>query len=146
MVYMSVVLAKANEVFAPTQDFAPSDLAGLLSDAGNMAQAAELLGLEDIVEAEWQGVMRDFLASVPPAIDAAAMAAIRSALDRGVRVTLTWEPAYAFGLHVWEVSRAEDRGWVGMVNVHITSRDPEWEREPERSRFDLGRARLQREG
>ena len=72
-------------------------------------------------------MLRDFLVSIPPSIDAAAMAAARSALERGLRVTLTWGPAYAFGLKVWEVSKDDPDGWVGMVNIEITSSDPELE-------------------
>ena len=35
-------------------------------------------------------------------------------------------PDYAFGLRVWEVSKTDDTGWVGMVNM-IGSPDPELE-------------------
>jgi hypothetical protein len=54
------------------------------------------------------------------------MAATRSALERGLRVTVTWMPDYHFGVRVWEVSRPEGSEWVGMVNVQISSRDPEF--------------------
>jgi hypothetical protein len=131
MVYMSMVLAKVNEVFAPTANFAPTDLAGLLGEVETVAQAADHLGLHDVVAAEWQQPLLDFLATVPPAIDAAGMAAVRSALDRGLRVMVTWMPDYAFGVHVWEVSKLDDQDeWVGMVNIQIHSRDPELEQQP----------------
>lgn len=127
MVYISMVLAKANEVFAPTMDFNPNDLLALLEGAETIGEAAERLGYGDIVDPEWHQVLRDFLASIPPSIDAAGMAAARSALERGLRITLTWGPAYAFGLKVWEVSKDDPDGWVGMVNIEMASRDPEWE-------------------
>jgi hypothetical protein len=127
MVYISMVLAKANEVFAPTMDFNPGQLLELISEATTVADAAELLGIESVVAPEHQQMLRDFLASIPPSIDAAAMAATRSALARDLRVTLTWGPAYAFGLKVWEVSKDDPDGWVGMVNIEMASRDPEWE-------------------
>jgi hypothetical protein len=127
MVYMSMVLVKANEVFAPTQNFNPGDLLEALSGANNVAQAAQLLGLETVVAPPWQQPLIDFLETIPPSIDAAAMAATRNALERGSRVTVTWQPAYAFELRVWDVTRFENGEWLGMVNVHISSRDPEME-------------------
>jgi hypothetical protein len=127
MVYMSMVLAKVNEVFAATASFAPSDLVDALGDVETVAQAADRLGYHDVVAPEWQQPLLDFLATIPPSIDAAGMAAARSALERGLRVTVTWMPDYAFGLRVWEVSKTDDTGWVGMVNVQINSPDPELE-------------------
>ena len=127
MVYMSMVLAKVNEVFAATATFAPEDLASALEGVETVAQAAELLEFQSVVVAEWQGPLMQFLTTIPPSIDAAAIAAARSAVDRGLRVTVTWAPDYAFGLRVWEVSRFEDDAWVGMVNVQISSQDPELE-------------------
>jgi hypothetical protein len=52
---------------------------------------------------------------------------MRSALERGLRVTLTWEPAYYFELKVWDVSKLEGETWVGLVNVNLSARDPEME-------------------
>jgi hypothetical protein len=128
MVYISMILAKANEVFAPTMNFNPNDLLALLEGADTIGEAAERLGYEDVIEdPQWQQVFQEFLVSIPPSVDAAAMAAARSALERELRVTLTWGPAYAFGLKVWEVSKDDPDGWVGMVNIEIASRDPEWE-------------------
>lgn len=124
---MSMVLAKVNEVFAPTANFGPGELLEALGDAETVGQAAERLGVHDVVAPDWQQPLLDFLATVPPSIDAAGMAAVRSALERGVRVTVTWMPDYAFGLRVWEVARLEGGEWVGMVNIQINSRDPEWE-------------------
>lgn len=130
MVYMSLLLAKANEVFAPTQNLNAAYMFEALSEVGSVAQAAqELLGLDDVIEPQWRQPLIDFLHTIPPSIDVAALAATRDALRRGLRVTVTWQPAYAFELRVWDVTRQEpDGSWVGMVNVHIASRDPELER------------------
>jgi hypothetical protein len=125
MVYIAMVLVKANEVFAPMQSFEPADLLEMLNGADTLADAAQLLDLESVVPAEWQQAMMDLLENVPPSIDAAAMAAIRKALERGLRVMITWQPAYTYGLHVWDVTKFENDAWVGLVNVHISSRDPE---------------------
>jgi hypothetical protein len=125
MVYMSMVLAKVNEVFAATATFAPGELAEVLESCETVASAAQLLGYADVVDPAWQEPLMAFLTTLPPSIDAAGMAAAKSALARGLRVTVTWMPDYAFGLRVWEVSRLEGDQWVGMVNVQINSRDPE---------------------
>jgi hypothetical protein len=127
MVYMSMILAKVNEVFAATSSFGPRELLEALGDTETVAQAADQLGFHDVVAQEWQQPLRDFLETIPPSIDAASMAATRSALERGVRVTVTWMPDYAFGLRVWEVSRLDGTEWAGMVNVQISSRDPEFD-------------------
>lgn len=125
--YISTVLAKANEAFAPTRGFDPGALLEVIARAETVADAAEALGYDDVVAPEHHEVLRDFLASVPPAVSAAGMAAARSALERGLRVTITWKPAYAFSVEVWEAAEQGGDGWVGMVNVQISSRDPEWE-------------------
>lgn len=128
--YISMVLAKANEVFAPTAGFEPGALMDVLGGADTVADAAEALGYDDVLPAGRQQVLRDFLASVPPAVSAAGMAAARSALQRGLRVTVTWKPAYAFSVEVWEAAELDGDSWVGMVNVQISSRDPEWDGGP----------------
>jgi hypothetical protein len=125
MVYMSMILAKVNEVFAATSSFGARELLDVLGDTETVAQAADQLGFHDVVAREWQQPLRDFLETIPPSIDAAGMAAARSALERGLRVTVTWSPDYAFGLRVWEVSKPDGAEWVGMVNVQISSPDPE---------------------
>lgn len=132
MVYMSMVLAKVNEVFAPTANFLPGDLALALENVGSVAEAAELLEFQTVVDLDWQEPLMAFLETIPPSIDAAAIAAAKSAVDRGLRVTVTWMPDYAFGLRVWEVARDDELdGWVGMVNIQINSRDPELDLEPQ---------------
>lgn len=126
-VYISMVLAKANEVFAPTAGFDPGALQAVIGRADTVADAAEALGYDDVIAAEHQQVLRDFLVTVPPSVSAAGMAAARSALERGLRVTITWKPAYAFSVEVWEAAEQDGAEWVGMVNVQIASRDPELE-------------------
>ena len=75
MVYMSMVLAKANEVFAPTASFVPNELASTLEGVDTIAEAADLLGIQSVVVQEWQEPLMQFLATIPPSIDAAAIAA-----------------------------------------------------------------------
>jgi hypothetical protein len=125
LVYMSMLLVKANEAFAPTEGFNSGALADALGQVSNVADAAKALGLESVVATEWQQPLLDFLESIPPSIDATIMAATRNALERGVRVTISWQPAAAFEVRVWDVTKFDNGQWVGMVNVHILSPDPE---------------------
>jgi hypothetical protein len=125
MVYMAETMAKVNEVFAATQNFHPGELLDTFQSAETVGQAAEMLGLLAVLDPEQQGPMTEFLASIPPAIDAAIVAVARNALQRGLRVTYTWQPGYDFELRVWDVA-FEHRG---MVNVHVSSPHPQ-EAEP----------------
>jgi hypothetical protein len=127
MVYGSMILVKANALFSPLEGFDPASLRDMLDGVETIAQAANSLGMEGVVPSEFQQPLMDFLETIPPSIDAAALAAMRSALERGLRVTLTWEPAYYFELKVWDVSKLEGETWVGLVNVNLSARDPEME-------------------
>ena len=127
MVYASMILVKANVLFSPLEGFDPVSLLERLEGVETIAQAADILSMEDLVPPEFQDPLMEFLVTIPPAIDAAALAATRSALERGLRVTFTWEPAYYFELKVWDVSRLEDDSWIGLVNVNLSARDPEME-------------------
>jgi hypothetical protein len=64
--------------------------------------------------------LREFLATVPRSLDAAIVAGMRSALERGVRAQLTWQPGYDFELRAWEVTSGSE----GLVNLHLTTPHP----------------------
>jgi hypothetical protein len=120
MPYLVETLAKAQETLASLENFEPDALLDGLGETSTVGEAAELLGLIDPLPSEQQEPMRSFLASIPPAIDAGMMAALRSALGRGLRVQISWQPAYEFELRVWDVSD----GSQGMVNIHLSSPHP----------------------
>jgi hypothetical protein len=124
MVYMAKMLASANEVFAPTNNFAPNAVLDMFEGANTVGEAAAMANLVSVLPAEQQQPMADFLETIPPAIDAAIMAATRDALGRGLRVTFTWQPGAHFELRVWDVTKLQNGEWHGMVNVHITSPEP----------------------
>jgi hypothetical protein len=123
---MTDTILLVNEVFAGLHNFAPDTLIESLADAATIGDAAEILHLIDVLPAEQQDPMRAFLASIPPAIDVAMVAAVRSALDRGLRVAISWQPGYDFELRIWDVSGPDGDGkpWVGLVNVHLVSPHP----------------------
>lgn len=127
MVYVAKAILMAQELFGAVEDFDPAALLQALGDAETVGDTADILGLIDALEGDdLKDLMRGFLSSIPPAIDAAMMAAVRNALGRGLRTGISWQPGYAFELRVWDVTKQEDdESWVGMVNVHLVSRDPE---------------------
>lgn len=114
----SVLLA--NETFAPLSGFNPEGILAATADAQTVLEAAVALGLLDVLSEQNGAFMAEFLAAIPPSLDAAVLAAVRSALARGVRVQLTWQPAYDFELRLWEASE----GSAGLANVHILSPHP----------------------
>ena len=84
MVYGSMILVKANALFSPLEGFDPAYLLDMLEEVKTIAQAADILGMEGIVPPEFQQPLMDFLETIPPSIDAATLAATRSALERGL--------------------------------------------------------------
>ena len=125
--YMAETILMVQEVFGKLGGFNPDELMGLVGDVGTIAEAADILGLMDVLDAEQRDPMAAFLASIPPAIDTAVIAAIHSALGRGLRVAFSWQPGYDFEVRVWDVSAYDGEGkpWRGLVNVHLVSPHPE---------------------
>jgi hypothetical protein len=126
MVFMAETILLAQETFGTLNSFNPNSLLDQLKDAKTILDSAETLGLIAVLNPEQQQPMREFLASIPPGVDAGAMAAIRSALGRGLHVAVSWQPAYDFELRVWDVSleQGQNQPWRGLVNVHISSPHP----------------------
>lgn len=119
---------RINNVLGDLETFDPAALQDLLANQElTLLDAADAVGAIDVLDTEQeQQQMRDFLERIPPACSAAALAAVRSAIGRGLRVQLTWQPAAAFEVRVWDVSEAVgDDQYQGMVNVFVRSPDPE---------------------
>lgn len=118
---MHETILRLNKVLCDLDTFDPEAMRGAFAEEGlTIRAAAELLGAVDVLPSDRQEDMQAFLDSIPPACAAAALAAVRSALDRSLRVQVTWQPASAFEMRIWEVS---DDG-RGMVNVFVRSPDP----------------------
>jgi len=117
---MHETILRLNKVLCDLDTFDPEGLGDAFAEGLTIRAAAELLGAVDVLPSDRQEDMRAFLDSIPPACAAAALAAVRSALDRSLRVQVTWQPASAFEMRIWEVS---DDG-RGMVNVFVRSPDP----------------------
>ena len=120
MVYMAETILLVHDVFAKLTGFDPELLLETLGDVATIADSAELLGLMDVLPEEQRDPMRNFLASIPPAVDAAIVAAVRSALARGLRAAISWQPGYAFEVRIWDVSFESH----GLVNIHLVSPHP----------------------
>jgi hypothetical protein len=124
---MIATVLRLNEWLCDLEDFDPATVRELLADEDlTVLDAAEALGAISELEPDKQEGMRAFLRSVPPACGAAAFAAVRSALDRDLRVQVTWQPAAAFEVRVWDVSEETGDGhYRGLVNVFVLSPDPD---------------------
>jgi hypothetical protein len=121
---MVETVLRLNKWLCDLDAFDPDTVLGLIANPDiTVLEAAEALGAIEAIAPEKQDLMREFLQSIPPACAAAGFAAVRSALGRGLRVQLTWQPAAAFEVRVWDVS--DDHLHQGMVNVFVLSPDPE---------------------
>ena len=122
---MIETVLRFNKVLCDLDEFDPGLVQEMLADPDmTILEAAEALGAIDALEPDKQDQMREYLESIPAAVAAAGFAAVRSALGRGLRVQLTWQPAVAFEVRVWDVS--DDQLQRGMVNVFLLSPDPEY--------------------
>ncbi len=127
MPYVVAFIEQANQIFGPSDAFDPEALLRALDGVDAVREGIERFALLDAIEDEGnQQVAREFLELLPRSLDAAILAALRSALERGLPTQFTWKPGYAFELCLWESTTYEkDEGrWVGLVNIMIISPDP----------------------
>lgn len=120
MPFMVASVLRTNEVFGQLEGFLPEDLLEKIEGAATIREVGERLGLFDVLEPDQAEALKEFLGTVPPSLDAAILAGLRSALDRGVRSQLTWQPGYDFELRAWEVSEGSD----GLVNLQLLTPHP----------------------
>jgi hypothetical protein len=123
---MATVFA-LNEQLRDLNQLPPEVVEELLADENlTVRQAAEALGAIEALDPDKREGMLSFLDSVPPACGAAVIAAVRSAHRRGLPVQVTWQPAVAFEVRVWDVSeQIADEQYQGLVNVFVLSPDPD---------------------
>ncbi len=120
MPYAVRSMLRVNEVLATLEGFEPEALLAAIAGADTVLDGADALGLFDVLDAENADSLRRFFGSVPASLDAAVLAGIRSALGRGVRIQVTWQPGYDFELRLWEASE----GSSGLFNIHVLSPHP----------------------
>ena len=120
MPFLVASVLLANDVFGPLEDFDPGQILDTISGAQTVREAAEALGLLAVLSEANAELLAEFLDTIPASLDAAVLAAMRSAFQRDVRVQLTWQPAYEFELRMWEVTD----GSVGLVNINVLSQHP----------------------
>jgi hypothetical protein len=85
--------------------------ADLISAAGSCAEVATALGIDDGVDPAQASA---FFAALPPSVDAALLAALKSAAERNIPFTLQWVPAAYFKATVYEGVDV-DAGVVGAL-------------------------------
>ena len=95
--------------------------AAALGEAKTVLDAARTAGMlnHDSVDADHSASL---LGALPPAVDAALLATLRSAVDRGVGAVLQWKPGPSIELQVWEAVEG-DVGHVGILLVSPPARD-----------------------
>lgn len=121
MPYLVEPILRANEVLAKVDDFDAPPLLDTIGGATSVLQAADALGIFAVLDDGYATTLRDFFTTLPPALDAAILAGVRSALERGVRTQISWQPGYDFELRMWERSD----GPKGLLNLHIISPEPD---------------------
>lgn len=124
MPFLIASVLMANDVFGPLEDFEPGQVLETISGAQTVREAAESLGLLAVLTEANAENLGEFLDTIPASLDAAVLAAVRSALQRGVRVQLTWQPAYEFEVRMWEVTETTPDGTLGLVNINVLSQHP----------------------
>jgi hypothetical protein len=126
--YMQSLMLDANTFFGPAGPFDGPALAAQLGDASTVADGVERLGLVEVYRerlgASHAAALVDFLSTLPPSLDRALVAGLRSALERGLRTQFTWRPGAAFELQTWETATQEGDEWVGLVNILLVSPEP----------------------
>ena len=127
MVYLVQAVAKANEQLSPSsdEDFHPDELLGALAEANTVLEAVGPLGLAEDLSEDAQAVLADFLATLPPAVDKTIVGVARDALQRGLRVALSWQPGVIPQVLVFETSKQENDGLKGAVHIVLYSPEPE---------------------
>jgi hypothetical protein len=118
---MTATIRMLNKALCDIDAFDPVALREALADEElTIRTAAEGLGAIDALPSDRRADMQAFLDNVPPACAAAVFAAVRSALARNLPVQVTWQPATAFEVRIWDISDDDQ----GMVNVFVCSPDP----------------------
>lgn len=120
MPYMQLAVLRANEVFAGVGGHEPQRLRADLGDARTVRATGEALGLFDVLEERVGAGLREYLDRLPAGLDSAMVAALHSALERGLRTQLVWQPGYDFEIRMWEVSEGSD----GVLTMMIVSPHP----------------------
>ena len=120
MPYLVQPILRANEVLAQVEGFEAEPLLAAIEGASTVNAAADALGLFAVLDDDDATTLREFFDTIPASLDAAILAGVRSALQRGVRTQVSWQPGYDFELRMWERSDGAD----GVVNLHILSPEP----------------------
>ena len=111
-----------NELFGPAGEFQPEPVLEILRGVESVLEGLDAFNAldPDLITGPNAEAFRDLAAALPPALDRMILAALRSAVSRGVRTQITWKPGYDFELSAWESSE----GSAGMLNLVIVSPHP----------------------
>jgi hypothetical protein len=120
--YSIASLQYANEQFGPLEGFRPDEMLALVEGIETVAEGLTALGAlgGGVVSDGNADGLRELLADLPPSLDQMILAALRSALRRGLRTQVTWKPGYDFELQAWESSDGDQ----GLLNLLVISPHP----------------------
>ncbi len=121
MPYKVPAMLRANETLAAWASFEPLQLLELIGDAERVVDGVDRLGLLGVLDDDEAAATRAFLEAIPLGLDAMMLTGVRDALQRGLRVGVSWQPSYEFELRAWEVSAGSN----GMLNLALGSPYPE---------------------
>jgi hypothetical protein len=94
----------------------------VVAQASTVLEAWEGAGLFDHVDESRRDEIRSALTALPPAIDAALIATLKSALDRQLAVVVQWKPGMSCELQVWEAIDGT-AGHIGILLITPYARD-----------------------
>jgi hypothetical protein len=111
---------------APGDDFDPAGLLEPIQSAEDLTHATKDSGLLELLSDTERDAYLWVLEHMPAALDAGVLAAMRSALSRGLRVQLVWQEAASYEVRLWESSGpSEVEGQLdGILTVHLRSPEP----------------------
>lgn len=111
---------------APGDDFDPAGLLAPIEDSPDLSHATKDSGLLTLLSDSEKDAYLFVIEHMPAGLDAAMLAATRSALGRGLRVQLVWQEAASYEVRMWESSAPSgvEGRLDGILTLHLLSPEP----------------------
>jgi hypothetical protein len=111
---------------AAGDQFDPEGILAPIQDSRNLIDATKASGVLSGVDEDEAAAYMAVLEHMPKALDAAMLAAIRDALQRGLRVQVVWQESAGYELRAWESSApsGQQGRLAGVLTLHLLSPEP----------------------